>query len=99
MTSNSLFSILSILVLVAACDGSPSAELVLPTGPPAVDEAVTVDVSEPLADEAAESTLCEAYGERLAEIRQLLPTATRPQAAELRETIATFEILFADACG
>lgn len=83
------FSALAALALTAACKDHPRQS---PTGP----TASVVSAPARIAEQEGESSLCAAYRERLGESRTALERS--PRDASLRDAVATYEAVFADAC-
>jgi uncharacterized lipoprotein YbaY len=83
------FSAVAALALTAACKDQPKQT---PTEP----AAAVVSAPARIADQEGESSLCAAYRERLVESRAALERS--PRDASLRDAVATYEAVFADAC-
>jgi len=87
------FSVIALLALATACKDQPGQS---PTEP-AAEAAAPVVVTETAAlPEAGESTLCAAYRKQLVEARAAL--AGPGADASLKESVATYQAVIADAC-
>lgn len=88
-------SAVAALALLGGCQDKPHQT---PTEPPAEAASSAVSAPDAVAGKAAseESTLCAAYRGQLREARAAL--ARQPGKESLQETVATFEMVIADAC-
>jgi uncharacterized lipoprotein YajG len=84
------FSALAALALLAGCKDQPEQS---PTEP--ASEASAAVVETPTRD-GGESSLCAAYRARLGEARAALAASRKDES--LRESVATYEAVIADAC-
>lgn len=84
-------STVAVLALVAACKDNPAQS---PTEPSAEAAAAVVQAPERVSE--GESTLCAAYRGQLVESREALKRS--PADGSLRESVATYEAVIADAC-
>lgn len=84
--------VVAVLAVLAGCKDNPAQT---PTGPSAEAAAAVVKAPEKVSDEG-ESSLCAAYRTQLTESRGALERT--PADESLRETVATYETVIADAC-
>ncbi len=84
------FSAVAALALLAGCEDKPKQS---PTEP--ASEASAAVVETPTRD-AGESSLCAAYRARLGEARVALVASGKDES--LRDRVATYEAVIADAC-
>lgn len=88
---NPVLSAVVVLALLAGCKDAPRQTLTEPS-----EEAAAAVVQAPEREDAGESTLCAAYRNQLGEARVALERSADDES--LRESVAAYEAVIADAC-